>query len=599
MSRRIVRPLVLSCVIVFCLSGVALSQVPEGKQSPPAQTQPSIQMLPDLERLRSDLERLRFEVQQLHSQISTQDAAQERIQRYLGLVVAVVVIMSVFGILLQILGFRVEATIRNRSQEESTRQRASELELNNRYLQMFEAASKEAKEAQRRTDSLQEVGLKRAADTLQLINNLLAITERSTARAAGTEYGFLSRSIDDLDSECQKLIIDASRDDERDIVAKPQFIERVKVLTKSIESLDSQVTTYNESVPRQFVPTQGEDLAGARLEHGLTPGWNRLSLTGPCLFIRGLNNHLEQNFRSAIDDWRSSLTAKGSSAVEVDANYWIGYVNDTLGNFEEAAIYLDAAARVAPDQRKVELKRLALETRFFDLDFEEVPKQLLEDGKQFFDTVNFHQVSRRSISSFATTMGNISMIQRIRDSTKAAEWTLIDSDRWYEIALKAESRSRWARFGKCINQFLMRGRLDTDAQEAARDVIDSVNREYRNRVEPRSKALSKVTEYMCMIMLGLNDPGRMSTIEGHIEDRASEVTARTIYSQFRKQNVHKDVFWNEFEYLRKTMNLRETYQWANDKERQQVERTSAGTPKITAEERELSLAMVEEGRSGN
>lgn len=553
MTRSIVGSLATSCIAFLCLSGTAISEVASEQQLAPSQMQPApVQTLSELQKIHSEL-------QKLQSQLSARDEAQETIKRYLEIVAATIVIVSVFGILLQIIAFRVDAGSRRRSQEENERQRVREDELSTHFMQLLDATST----AQRKVETLQEGGIKRAADTLQLINNLLGITERAAAKAAGAQYDFLSRSIENFDSECLKLVLAATKNDERDIIAKPEFIERVKVLTKQIESLDNQIITYNESVPRQFVATQEGDQAGTRADHGMMPAWNRLGLTGPCLFIRGLNHHLDQNFAAAITDWKSSITAKSPSSVKVDANYWIGYVNNTLGNFDEAAIYLDAAAGVAPEQRKTELKRLALETRFFALDLDEVPEQLLEEGKRFYESLNVYQVSRRSISSFVTTMGNISMIQRIRVAASGDEFS--DSTDWFEKALKTESRSRWARFGKYQKLILSNVPLDVDAQDDVKDVIGSVNREYQNRIEDRSKVLSKITEYMCMLMLGLHKHSRMSTIAGLIEQHASNVTARTIYSQFRKQNVRKDVFLEEFAFLQKTMDLQATFRMANAK----------------------------------
>lgn len=526
---------------------------------------------------------LQSELKRLQSDITAQREAQDVIKKYVELGAAIVAILgaiiavvSIVGIVLQIIGFRVETRIRVRQQdeevrsraryqEETTKQTAREDALNDRYIKLLEVASRASETAQQKIVTLEEGGIKRADDTLQLINNLLQITERAAAKAAGAQFDFLSRSIGTFDAQCQSLITEATKDDDRDIIAKPEYRERVRVLTKQIDSLDNQIITYNESVPLQF--TEMPDGMQTSDTAGLSKIWARLSLTGPCLFVRGLNHHLDQNFAAAIADWKSSLSAKNATAVQIDANYWIGYVNNTLGNFDQAPPFLLAAASVASEQRKVELRRLELETRLFDLDLAEVPQSLLDEGDRYYNELTVHRVTPRAISSFATTMGNISLIRQIRDDvSRGTPFALPEhSSNWFEKAIRAQSRSRWARFGLCQNLVFSGHQLDSNSRSAVEDVIGSVNREFQSRVEHRSKVLSKVTEYISLLMLGGGDKDRLSTIGGLIEHLTSDVIARTIYSQFRKQNVDKEVFLGEFEHLRKHGDLQETFRWANTK----------------------------------
>src|SRR5712692_3110271 len=92
-------------------------------------------------------------------------------------------------------------------------------------------------------------------------------------------------------------------------------------------TLNHQISTYNASVPAQFQDVHDDEDLRINQGEGLMPGWRRLSLTGPCLFIRGQAHLQNQNLNSAIEDWTRSLAARRSEAVRVDANYWIGYLN--------------------------------------------------------------------------------------------------------------------------------------------------------------------------------------------------------------------------------------------------------------------------------
>lgn len=558
----IVSAFAAACAWLLCC-GVAAGQSPPTPQlaSPsPSQSAPPSTTQSDIQKLQSELEKIQTDM-------AAQKQAQDTVRAYLQVLASAIAAISLLAFSLQLIGFFTDARNRKRAQEETSKQQVRDDQLNTKFMTLLSVASASAEQAQRKVEDLEGSGIKRAGETLQLINNLLAITERAAAKASGAQFDFLSRSIATFDAECQKLINEATKDDDRDIVAKSEFRERVRVLTKQIESLDNQIITYNESVPAQLAAGDDAQQAGGHSPQQASAGWRRLSLTAPCLFIRGLNHHLDQNFVAAIHDWRSSLDARAAAAVSVDANYWIGYVNNTLGNYEESPRYLLAAAAIASDQRRiVELHRLELETRLFALDLRQIPESLLDEGKRYYVGLDKHRVPTRALSSFATTMGNISAVRQIRAAIAAGgdfEYPT-ESSHWFETALAVAGRSRWARFGICQNVVFSGGQLSGDQRKEVEDVIGSVNREFQARVEHRSKVLSKITEYICILMLGeTGNESRLSTLGGLIEHLTSDVIARTIYSQFRKQNVSKDVFLEEFFYLRDTKDLRATFRMAN------------------------------------
>lgn len=546
-------------LIEFCPGTIANAQVPSELESASIEGDASKEgILPEFSEVRSEMQRLR-------SQLDAQNEAQETIVLYLQIVTAWLVLISLLALALQFMAFRADSAIRRRHQEETATYKEREDALNNRLVQVLEVTSRSAEQAQRMVSTVEEGGIKRAAETLQLINNLLAITERAAAKASEAEFEFLLSLIDSLDHECQRLTSEATREDERDIIAKPEFIERVRILAEQVNSLDHQITAFNRTVPRQLRQGRGTEQSAVGSTNNQGGSWSGLRLTGPCLFIRGLNHHVHQNFRAAIDAWKAALNSVNASAVFVDANYWIGYLNNTLGEFDEAMSYIRNASEEAAEHRRPELTRLLLETRFFALGPDLVPDELLEEGRARFRSLNSGEVSKRAISSFATTMGNLSMIQQIRGAGEKAN--LNESTKWFEAAVQAEKRSRWARFGLCQNFVLSGAPVDDHIRSELEDVIGSVEREYQSREEDRSKALSKVTQYMCMLMLGgHNEPEKreiMSTIAGQVEMHTGKVTARTLYSQFRKQNIEKSDFIGEFKALRETRDFRKTFFWAN------------------------------------
>lgn len=514
------------------------------------------------------------DIQELKLQLKAQGTSQQTIHDWIEVLASVVIVASLLAFALQIWTLFSDAKNRRRNEEErhiqaeNTReyhqiQNTREAQLHEKFLSVLNITIQSAERSQKKVEDLEEKGIKRAGETLDLINNLLTITERSAAKAAGAQYDFLARTIVSLDSECKTLVFNATKEDDRDIIAKPSFSEQVRVLTNQIDSLDHQISTYNASVPPQFRAKEEDGIRNG-LDSGVGSGWGRLSLTGPCLFIRGQNHLQLQNFRSAIDDWKLALAAQGADAIRVDANYWIGYLNNTLGNFDSAPEFLKAAAEVASEPKKPELMRLELETRFFSLDYDQVPADIVQSGTAIFDTLQSYKVPKRTISSFATTLGNIVLIQNLRKAIETGgSFDPALSSVWFERAIETVYRSRWAHFGKCQSLILSGKKLDEQARNEVKYVIESVQREYQARIEDRSKVLSKVTEYICMVMIGDSDVNKMSNVAFAVEQHASAVRARTIYSQFRKQNVDKSVFLREFDSLQKNKDLKETFWMAN------------------------------------
>lgn len=549
---------------VSCLSGVAIGQV---SNSPtPSTATPTAQAVqaPSPTQPQS-------EIQELRAELAAQKAAQDAIQTYIEIIAGVLILVSIAAFGIQIWGMFADHRIRRSSQDATAKHSQREDQLHEKFLKVLDIATDAAKDTQQKVATLEEGGIKRAGETLQLINNLLTITERAAAKATGAQFEFLTKTIGGLNEACSILINDATKEEDRDIIAKPGYSEQVRILTSQIDAIDNQVTTYNESVPSQFRDTQGVARPGGDAEYAPRLQWSRLELTGPCLFIRGQNHLQRQNFSAAISDWKLALTAKGSESIRVEANYWIGYVSNTLGRFEDAPAFLKAASAVAAEQKKPELDRLELESRFFAVNLEPVPADLVTEGANYYADFRTHRVPRRTMSSFATTMGNITFIQYIRskiDPSTPFE-APADSSAWFQKALAIEPRSRWARFGLCQNAILEGRPLGAEELENVRDVMGSVNKEYQNRVEVRSKVLSKTTEYICTLMLGDNastqERDRLVGIAHAVEAHASDVTARTVYSQFRKQNVPKDIFLDEFRHLQATKDLRDTIRMANTK----------------------------------
>lgn len=539
---------------------VGLAPIANSRQANPTSRQAISVVSPGDGSLQKQFTELQAEFAAIKSGESWTTGLVERMAFIIGMISLIAIGLQGFSLLSQL---RLEARNREHSIAEGAVQSAREGELHAKFIALLDFAI--------RTN---DDGTKRAAETLDLVNSLLAITERTAAKASEREYDSLSKEISATDSECLSLLQKSLAEEERSIIAKPEFRRQVSTLARTIDTLASDIKSYNRLLmghaTRSHQPSSVESPTSVR----------ELSLAAACLFIRGQQRNIDQEFPEAINDWRASLNAVGSDNVRLDANYWIAYTDNTLGNFDDALQYLDASLKLSPGIREPELKRLFMETQFFALGLRAVPEQLIEEGLESFAKLDERRYNLtpdrhdRATSSFATTLGNIRLIKWVRDQhnggiDKSGLHNALES---YDKAVAVHEHSRWAVFGRCQVLTLLGKELDETMQNQLRYVFDSAQREYdvRDR-QPRSQLLCKATQFMCIQMLQTEanekEKGQIPSIVGEVKRLAAGLEDRLIFSQFRKQNVDQKTFTKEFDTFKDgNGNMLEAMMFANQRE---------------------------------
>ena len=137
---------------------------------------------------------------------------------------------------------------------------------------------------------------------------------------------------------------------------------------------------------------------------------SNIKLEPYCNFIRGADSYLSEQFNQAIEYWTDVTLFSNDNKLKSLAYFWIGYVNNNLGNFTTALSNFKKAQELAVDSRKYELLRIQLETRFFN---NENPVEIV---KEFFNLIlhidrettdeSITDRERRKIK-ILTTLGNI------------------------------------------------------------------------------------------------------------------------------------------------------------------------------------------------
>jgi cbb3-type cytochrome oxidase subunit 3 len=538
-THRLCRPWTFVCVLVLSIPIILIN-------APLLAQQPS--RPPDLDRVEQEISTVKSDIGSLKdtvdkSLVSLRDSNEQWWKVFERLQWFATIFGFLFGLLLVWYAFQ--------EQRRSARQQAAASELRTREQTFSQnvltllQVSTDALKSQAATD---KGGIKQADETLSLINNLLRITERAAARAAGVQFDFLSTALGALSRECERLVADAKAYDERDIATRPDFRERVRILAKQIDQLDNQRVSYNQAVP------QSDSAASIRLPH-------------PCLFIRGMASDLDQNPTEAINNWLEIVKSKEETAVVDGACYWLGYVYNTIGyksddEFNQVKGYLAKArsrAEVSGNMSRLyELTRVKLETDFFRAGRSQMLTEIVEEGDKFYSTSDSQFVNPRAKAAFATTMGNIVLIRDFRKSiVSGTPFAPAEANAWFDRA----GESHWAKFGRCQALLLAGVPFDENMRKVVEDIAGIVAANYFDRIEDRTKLLCKITEYLCKLML---DPrSETSTIEYFITTHAANVTGRTIYSQLRKQNISKEEFLKEWRVLCGERNILEAAKKSN------------------------------------
>ncbi len=367
--------------------------------------------------------------------------------------------------------------------------------------------------AQQRSDEVHRTFLAGSKNTLELVNQTLTLAKEASERAAKSVEGRAKTILHKLDIDSKELLDSVPSQDDRALVADPARTATLRSLAQRIEGFQFQRIV----LPEEMV------------------------LSTECLFVRGMDFHLKQQYDDAFEAWKEVTHRNDTnSALRSRAWYWIGYEQNNLGLFKEAGLSFQRALENAVGVRKYELQRLLIESRFFNKE----PTQPLLDGLQA--VVNSAEgVADDGMDSVRKrifgTMGNIYLQmgnnERMADGVERSK-TLYELAR--EQFAKASESDKWALFGLAEALYWLG---DPGARDILKDQVrpKAVDEEIR-RIEPRTKVLAKITELICCIRV----PDLISEIPA-IYSQVTEALGRvegrlTVYSQMQRRNVSKEEF---------------------------------------------------------
>ena len=371
--------------------------------------------------------------------------------------------------------------------------------------------------AQKRAAEVHETFLESSKETLELVNATLLLAKEANERAANIIQRKAVELLNTLDGKAKLLITDPGNDDDRALVSKPELRSELRSLAQKINSFETNRFIFPEELP----------------------------LTPHCLFIRGLDFHLEQQFTDAFECWDGVQLSDASPAdLRGLALYWIAYERNNLGHFDAAEANFKRAEEYATGLRKFELQRIRIESRFFNTERGPAENSIrpLEDLLvTLSDEPETDELQKRR-ARITTTLGNV-LAEAGREATLKAEHDT--AQKYYERArekyAKAVELEKWARFG--LGEVLSYlGEIDKGEELLRTQVRQDALSEDVDRIEPRTKVLARTTELMCCVLVS-ELRKEAPSVCGKVVDALGTVDNRmTVYSQIRKRNVMKGEF---------------------------------------------------------
>jgi tetratricopeptide (TPR) repeat protein len=457
------------------------------------------------------------ELQQLQRDVSNLDERLGDLFTFSAILVGVLTLILMVGTGASIVSlYRTESRAGELHMLAAAGERASQA----RSEQLHQLAMAGESASQGRAAEVHQTFLSSSKDTLDLVNGTLGLAKEASERAAQAIQRKAQATLDDLDRKAKELIAKVPQKDDRGLVAN-------QVRRSELTSLAHKISGFE--INRFILPTD-------------------LPLTPPCLFIRGMQFHLDQQFADALDCWNEvALSDNTPDPIRSLAWYWIGYEQNNLAQFGDAEMSFARARETADGARGYELQRIVLESRFFNsrrypaedlIQPLEALKRAIESAERD-DDIEFRRIK------IITTLGNVhyqaGREARKRNQEATAREHYHAAQVLFTEAVESDRSDQWAVFGLAESNYQL-GKLDEAYAAFAGPVRTHAINEYLNRVEPRTKVLARTTELMCYLRV----PTLWSqapTIHDSVIEALGQVDERlTVYSQIQRRNVTKTDF---------------------------------------------------------
>lgn len=393
------------------------------------------------------------------------------------------------------------------------------------------------KTSQQRSNQIFEESQK----TLTLVNETLKLATEASSRASKSLENRLNLTMKELERESISTIEQSEAyTDDKLLTQDKNICSEIHRVGRKIEGLMNNIVILENT---QF------------------------KLDPHCCFIKGAHDYLEEQFYDAIKSWEDTIQHEKTPAnLKSLAYFWIGYVNNNLHDFRKAIINFRGALEFANETREFELRRIQIETRFFN---KESNSDLVSDMNSLIQelnvkqTINFNREVEKQKIRMLTTLGNLyhQIGNEEEDAIRKKDYYTLakrtfgellnikeDTDIVSHIANMKDGKrdkEKWVIFGYAEAIFML-GEIEPAQKLYKNFIMRLAGNEFIRREEKRTKVLARTTQLICSIRAKLLE--NVNEYRLSVESTLSDADKRlTIYSQFQRRNVTIQDFRDDLE----------------------------------------------------
>lgn len=292
------------------------------------------------------------------------------------------------------------------------------------------------------------------------------------------------------------------------------------------------------------------------------------------VFVRGMDDYLSENFARGTELWESVIVdPRSSDPLKILANYWLGYLADNEGDYAAADEHFGNAVEIfeRTDEKsalKYELKRIRLESRFFDQSHN-APEDLVPQFEGLLGELEAEIKTRiapevdefvRMRTHLLVTFGNVRFqaAKSTRDLPRRAR-LLEQAIDLYKLAAGDETdEAKYARFGLAESQHrlgALRGDerlLERGAKLFRERVLKDASDELSRRQERRTQIRALTAQLFCYVRV-LDIEGQAAAIgstKTQIDAQLGDLhEGLTVFSLMQFRNVSQDQFKKDLDEL--------------------------------------------------
>jgi hypothetical protein len=357
--------------------------------------------------------------------------------------------------------------------------------------------------------------------TISLVNQTLTLAKEASERAAKAMEQRAKAEMDILDRAARALVAFATAGDDRALIKTPKRQTEVESLALKVNAFETYRVLLN----------------------------NAIEITPACLFIKATNAHLMAHYEDAREIWRDvGNNTEAEATLRSLAWYWSAYESNNLGEFDQAKLGFTQANEFAKGDRQFELRRISIETDFFNYK-QSKANEIVAAIDHLLADAQRENVSAKILDAIRGTAGNIHYVQgrNLRDAAnedKARQ----SFARAREIYESNDSPGKWSALGAAQCCLALNVDVEAARKLMADRVFVDVGLEFRDRAELRTKALAIYAQIICCLanpeLAGKReDWPTIGQLTQTLRTTVASIDERlTVYSLRQRRNVNRDEF---------------------------------------------------------